>query len=511
MSFAVSQLRKSFAGIPVLRGVSFDSQPGQIHALLGANGAGKSTLIKCLSGAHAPDSGTIELNGVRHAQFTPASASAAGIAVIYQNLSLIGSLSVTDNIFLGRELRRGLAVRRSEQRRRARKTLDALLGEDDAIAPDNFVEDLPIAGQQIVAIARALAASESKLLILDEPTAALSAPEVARLKAVLRAIASRGLHVLFITHILSDVLDICQRITVLRDGVVVLDTAVEGVSVEEIAQAITGRLPHSAGVAGFSKAGAVVPRALIETRDLSAPRLQAISLAAREGKILGIFGLVGSGRSELLETLFGARAATSGAILLEGRRQSLAGGIADRLAHGVALVPGDRTRQALFAGLETGANVLQPAYRQLASGPLWRNRQREGATFASAAAAVRLVPDDPDVPVWSLSGGNAQKMVLARWAFAFAGVRVLLLDEPTQGIDVGARSEIYTLLRSEAVLAGRTIVFTTADPDEAELLADRVLVLCRGRIVGELEADGLDRGRMLALAHAAPAAEGVST
>jgi len=504
MVFAVSNLRKSFGDNEVLRGVSFRSLPGQIHALLGANGAGKSTLIKCLSGAHAPDSGEIQLDGDVFHRLTPQSAHAAGIAVIYQNLSLIGSLSIADNIFLGRELRRGPLLQRRRQREQAQAVLDAMLGADYGLHVDTVVEALPMAGQQLVEIAKAISTASMRLLILDEPTAALSEREAARLKAVVRGIAARGVHVLFITHLLSDVFDICDRITVLRDGQVVLDAETPEVSRDALTQVITGKLvdPRSASAGAVDRAGPP----LLELHGAGGERFSGVSLAARRGEIVGIFGLVGSGRSELLETIFGARRLAEGRIAVAGAPLASGGGPAEALRHGIALVPGERVRQAVFADLDAGANVLQPAFGQLAASPFWRNRRGERAAFAEGAAAVGLVPPDPRLPAFSFSGGNLQKIVLARWAFAFRGTRILLLDEPTQGIDVGARADIYRLLRSPELLAARTVVFTTADPDEAELLADRVLVLCRGRIAAELDAHELDRKRMIELAHASDAA-----
>jgi ribose transport system ATP-binding protein len=500
MTFVVDGLRKSFGATEVLRGVSLRCEPGRVHALLGANGAGKSTLIKCVSGAHAPDAGTIALDGHTWARLTPVQAAEAGIAVIYQHLSLVASLSVSDNVFLGRELRRGPLLARAEQRRRTAAALTAVLGPDHGLHPDTVVGDLPIAAQQLVEIVKATARRDIRVLVLDEPTAALSDREVHKLKDVVRRIAADGVHVLFITHLLGDVFDLCDRITVLRDGQVALDAPAGSVDPGQVTAAITGRPPDTrrAGPAGDRTVG----EPLLRLDRLGGDRFDDVTLTAREGEVVGIFGLVGSGRSELLETIAGARRRGTGRVRVGGRDLGRRRTPRAAVRAGVALVPGDRARQAVFADLAAADNVLQPALTRLGH-PLLRDRSRERSTFATAAAHLRLHPADPALPARSFSGGNQQKLVLGRWLTGYPGVRVLLLDEPTQGIDVGARADIYRTLRSAAVLRGRTVVFTTADPDEAALLADRVLVLARGRVVAELPTDPLDRARMLRLAHLA--------
>ena len=243
MTFVIDGVRKSYGTHEVLKSVSLRCEPGRVHALLGANGAGKSTLIKCLSGAHAPDAGTIQLDGEVWTSLTPQQAAEAGISVIYQHLSLVASLSISDNVFLGRELRRGPLVNRAEQRRRTRQALDDVLGPSHGLSEDALVGDLPIAAQQLVEIVKATSRPGIRVLILDEPTAALSDREASRLKGVVRRIAASGVHVLFITHILGDVFDLCDRITVLRDGVVALDEPVGAVRPDQLTEAITGRLP----------------------------------------------------------------------------------------------------------------------------------------------------------------------------------------------------------------------------------------------------------------------------
>ncbi|MEU8248892.1 sugar ABC transporter ATP-binding protein [Nonomuraea sp. NPDC048916] len=515
MSFVIDGVRKCYGANEVLKGVSLRCEPGQVQALLGANGAGKSTLIKCLSGAHAPDAGTIQLDGEVWTGLTPQRAAEAGIAVIYQHLSLVASLSISDNVFLGRELRHGPLLARAEQRRRTREALSGVLGPDHGLREDTIVGDLPIASQQLVEIVKATSRPGIRVLILDEPTAALSDREAGKLKDVVRRIAASGVHVLFITHILGDVFDLCDRITVLRDGVVALDEPVGSVRTEQLTEAITGRLPAPRRVAGPALSRRRTP--MLTVSGLSGERFDDVTFTSHEGEVVAIFGLVGSGRSELLETLYGARRADVGTVQVGGRTVPRRSSPKAALRAGIALVPGDRARQAVFADLDAADNVLQPAFGQLGP-PLLRHRAAERRRFAAGADQVRLHPSDPALAARAFSGGNQQKLVLSRWLAAYQGVRVLLLDEPTQGIDVGARADIYQTLRSEEVLTGRTVVFTTSDPDEVALLADRVLVLVRGRIVAELPAEPLDRNRMLHLSHLgildpvpkAPQTEGVS-
>lgn len=492
MAVEVAGIVKRYGGAPVLDGVDLRIEAGQVRALLGPNGAGKSTLIRCLTGAVTPDAGALRLDGDELDAATPARALAAGVVVIYQHLSLISALTVSENVFLGSELRRGPFVARAAQRHRTREVL-TLLGVDAEVGPDVRVGDLPIALQQLVEIAKALHRNDVRLLILDEPTSALSETEARQLISRVRGLRARGIHVLYVTHLLDEVFEVADSVTVLRDGRVVLDKTVGETDRDELVGAIAGVAVQEDRREGRVRAG----EAVLELRGLRGPRFGPVDLRVGAGEVVGLFGMVGSGRTELLETLFGARQAVGGDARFRGRRHRPANP-AGAIAAGIALVPSDRLRQSLFAELSALENSLLPSFRALSRLGL-RQRDRERDRFAAAAGDVRLHPAEPRMPARILSGGNQQKLVVGRWLALPGRVALLLLDEPTQGIDVGARHDLYRLLRQLA-RDGTGVLFASSDPDEARALADRVVVLSRGRVVAQLRAAAASNERLLGLA-----------
>jgi len=489
MPFETRGLVKSYNGVTVLHGVDLRVADGEVHALLGANGAGKSTLIKCVSGAVAPDRGEIVIDGRSHRALTPRGAREAGVAVIYQDLSLATSLDVADNVFLGRELRRGPFIRHAEQRAVTRRWLRRLKAPFEPTTP---LSELGNADLQVVEIIKALNA-RPKVLILDEPTAALSEVEAAALAVQVRRLKETGLPILYVTHRLGEALDLADRVTVLSGGRVALSARISEVTRADLVAAIAGRR-----VDRPARPEPVPPgEPLLTAEGLVADGVGPLDLQLRRGEVTGVYGLLGSGRTELCETLAGARRTHRGRVALAGR--PLTGGPARRVAAGVALVPADRLRRGVFATLPTRDNVLLPSYTRLARGPL-RRRARELAVFRAAAGDLRLRPDRPDVEARTLSGGNQQKLVVARWLHAPHRCRVLLLDEPTQGVDVGARAELYRAVRA-AARDGRAVLVTSSEPEELVQVADRVLVLAHGRVAAELRGGDVTESRMLELAH----------
>jgi ABC-type sugar transport system ATPase subunit len=498
----VSGLTKHYGGAAALDNVDLTVKEGTIHALLGPNGSGKSTLIGCLSGRVTPDAGTIKIGNTTYSRFEPRKAFAVGTAVIYQHFSLVFKLSVADNIFLGSELRRGGAVDKRRQRREAVKLVERL---GRSIRPTATVGSLSAGDKQVVEIAKALR-HEPQLLVLDEPTAALGENEARLLGEQLKRLRKQGLAILYVTHLLNEVFVIADHVTVLRDGRVVFSSPVQETDPRAVIEAIAPRR-DARSARSVNGAGAMTAEPVLILRDFMAAGAGPVSLCLRAGEIVALFGLLGSGRTELLEGLFGLRGPTEGSVELHGRPFRPTSPPAS-LARGLALVPAERGRQGLFARLSALDNTLMPHFRALAAAGV-RQRRRERAEFETTAGVVALRPVAPGRPGWTYSGGNQQKLVVGRWLSPSSSAQVLLLDEPTQGIDVGARGDIYELLRSFAAEVNRAVVFASSDPEEVQRLADRALVLNRGRVIAELGRDELGTLRLLELAHQAPVAHDV--
>jgi ribose transport system ATP-binding protein len=490
MPFAVYALRKSYGGVEVLKGVDLEVADGEIHALLGANGAGKSTLIKCLSGAIQPDSGLLMVGREKFDGFTPKSAHQAGISVIYQDLSLAASLDVADNMFLGQELRFGPFVRKRAQRREAEIWLRQL-GTD--IKPTAALSTLGNAGLQTVEIAKSLRA-KPKVLILDEPTAALSEKEAETLGHQLIELKKQKLPLLYVTHRLAEVFALADRVTVLRGGQVVLTGKVADLSRDDLVGSIAGERI----VRNRPPAQATVRRTAATVRGLVAAGIGPVDFDIRAGEVLGVFGLVGSGRTELLETIFGSHRRFAGQVIFDDIAVA-PGSPGDAVAAGIALVPADRLRKSLVGSLSAGENMLLSSFRKLSQLGL-RRRRAERGVFDRAAVRLNLRPPRIDLEARRFSGGNQQKLVIARWLNETNACRLLMLDEPTQGVDVGARRDIYAAIRASADAGGSALV-TSSEPEELVQIADRVIVLSAGRIAAILDHEHIEESRLLSLAH----------
>jgi ribose transport system ATP-binding protein len=485
----IKNVHKSFGGQEVLKGVNLSLQPGRVHALLGPNGAGKSTLLSCLSGAIMPDDGEIVIAGKAYKGFTPVSAFEAGTAIIYQHFQLIDQLSIADNIFLGRELRYGWGgTNFKAQRAKASEMLESLGVNLD---PSKLVEDLSVGEQQIVEIARAIV-KEPSVLILDEPTAALSESEVTLLLDLVRRLAQdHGLTVIYVTHLLREVLEVADAVTVIRDGSVLWTKQIEELALSDLVQAIA---PDRLSDAKREKKTFSKP--LLEFSGFSSTWTGPVDLTVHNGEILGIFGLLGSGRTDLLEGLAGVRK-TRGTVSLKGDPISLSSPARAQKA-GIAFVASDRKEQSLFNELAAQENLLVPHYPALSS-PL-RSKSKEAAIFERTANVIGLLPPDPNKEAGTLSGGNAQKLVVGRWMTGLDQTCILVLDEPTQGVDIGARHDLYELFRQYAAVNGHAVVFSSSDPEEVIALADRVAVLVHGEVAAIVDAD-VGEEALLTLAH----------
>ncbi|NYD24911.1 ribose transport system ATP-binding protein [Kineococcus aurantiacus] len=488
---AVRGIVKEFSGVRALDGVDLDVRPGEVHCLLGQNGAGKSTLIKVLAGAHRPTSGTVEWQGREVRPTSPVDALRSGIATMYQELDVVGGLTVAENVFLGHELSRGGVTRRRELHQRTRELLDRL--GHNRLSPGREVGSLSAADQQIVSLARALS-HDARLIVMDEPSAVLDSEEVGNLFRVVRQLTADGVAVLYISHRLEEIRQIGDRITVLKDGrTVATGLPVAGTQTADLIRLMTGRTLHRAFPARPPVPSDAAP--LLEVRDLALRGVFSdVSFTVRAGEVVGLAGLVGSGRSEVLETVYGARRATAGQVLVGGRPLR-PGSVPAAVRAGMGLAPEERKAQGLLLDEPVYRNITLSTFGRFARGPVLDERS-ERAVAREQIQALDLRPVDPDRPVRTLSGGNQQKAMLARWLVH--GCRVLLLDEPTRGVDVGARAEMYELVNSLS-RAGNAVVVVSSEIEEVLGLSDHVLVLAEGRVVHSGPAAQIDEHRVLDL------------
>jgi len=477
----LDQVSKSFLGVRALDRVSLRVRRGEVHALVGENGAGKSTIVNLIGGVFQPDGGTIWFDEKALNLRDPADSLRQGIAIIHQESTIVPGLSVAENIFLGRlPTRGGGLVDWKKLDRRAQKVL-AQVGLD--IDPQTPVEHLAIGGQQGVEIARAIAL-RPKLLIMDEPTSALTENEIKRLFEVIRRLEAEGLTVIFISHHLEEIWQIADRLTVLRDGQLVFTKSAREVSPSELAVAMIGHaLKPDAEKAGPgpSTQGAMA----LEVRGLSNHHLQDINFGLRKGEVVGLAGVLGSGRTELLRAIYGADPIGSGAILLNGKR-ILVDSPATALLFGIFLVPEDRKQDALCSTMTVAENITLPYISRL-SQLGWVMRRRQAALVDGYIDRLKIKTPRRSQPVAYLSGGNQQKTVLARWLSMKP--RVLLLDQPTRGVDIGAKEEIYQLTR-ELASSGVAVVFVATEISELLRVCDRICVMRNGRIIQEFSSAG---------------------
>ncbi|MEE1770853.1 sugar ABC transporter ATP-binding protein [Streptomyces sp. JV185] len=491
----MSGITKSFPGVRALDGVDLEVQAGEVHCLLGQNGAGKSTLIKVLAGAHQPDGGEITWRGEPAALKSPIAAMRLGIATIYQELDLVEGLSVAENVFLGHEPTTARFVVRTREGRTAAAALLKRLGHPE-IDPARPVGELSAAQRQIVSMARALS-HDVRLIVMDEPSAALDPDEVDNLFRIVAALTADGVAVVYISHRLEEIRRIGDRVTVLKDGrAVAVGLPADSTPTRDIVAMMTGRdVEYVFPPRTADRAEATVAEPVLKVEGLARKgEFHPVDLELRPGEIVGLAGLVGSGRSEILETVYGARRPSAGRVTVAGR-QLRPGSVRAAVAAGIGLAPEERKAQALLM-LESVTRNVSVSSMSRFSRAGWIDRAAERRTAREATRELSLRPDNPDTPVRTLSGGNQQKAVLARWLLR--GCRVLLLDEPTRGVDVGARAELYAVIRRLAD-EGLAVLLVSSEVPEVLGLADRVLVLREGRVVHTADARELDEHRVLDL------------
>ncbi|MFJ5916343.1 sugar ABC transporter ATP-binding protein [Streptomyces ardesiacus] len=489
---SMSGITKSFPGVRALDGVDLEVQAGEVHCLLGQNGAGKSTLIKVLAGAHQPDTGTIRWRGEDVTLRSPIAAMRLGIATIYQELDLVEHLSVAENVHLGHEPTAAGFVVRGRAAKASTAALLKRLGHPE-VDPGRLVGDLSAAQQQIVSMARALS-HDVRLIVMDEPSAALDPDEVDNLFRIVADLTADGVAVVYISHRLEEIRRIGDRVTVLKDGRAVAGgLPAESTPTREVVALMTGR--NVEYVFPERPPGPPAAEPVLKVEGLSRQgEFALLDLEVRPGEIVGLAGLVGSGRSEILETVYGARKAHSGRVLVGGQPLR-SGSVRAAVRAGLGLAPEERKAQALLMLESVTRNVSVSAMSRFSRGG-WIDRGAELGAARTATRELSLRPDNPAVPVRTLSGGNQQKAVLARWLLR--GCRVLLLDEPTRGVDVGARAELYAVIRRLAD-EGLAVLLVSSEVPEVLGLADRVLVLREGRVVHEAPARELDEHRVLDL------------
>jgi inositol transport system ATP-binding protein len=493
----MSGVSKQFPGVRALEGVDLEIAAGEVHALLGENGAGKSTLLKILSGAQAADSGRIELFGEEVRFATPHDAQRAGIVTIYQEFTLAPDMSIAENVFIGREPGSKLFVSWRKLAAETRTIINRIgLNRD----PMTLVRDLSVAEQQIVEIARALS-MRSRLIVMDEPTSALSEAEVANLADIIRRLRSEGISIIFVTHRLEEVFRLCDRYTVLRDGRLVGAGIVAKTDVDSIIRLMVGRdVDALYGSRPIPAPGPLTLEVKGLTRrrtaqDPHAIELIDVSLRLHKGEILGLAGLVGAGRTETARAIFGADRFDEGSIVVDGETMSFTCP-QDAMNRGIGLVPEDRKKQALFLGLAIRTNVTIAAHDQISRLGFFIDEGKENKLVDDYRRLLSIRMASPDQAAGNLSGGNQQKVVLARWLALRP--KILIVDEPTRGIDIGSKVEVHNLL-VEMAKSGIAVLVISSELPEILALSDRIVTMREGRVTGEIGRNDANQEILMAM------------
>lgn len=470
---------KSFYGIRALDDVSFDLRSGEVMALVGENGAGKSTLVKIMSGVYTRDSGEMKLFGREiEGDLTPKEAQELGITIIHQELNMCRHLTVAQNIFLGRELCKGRLLDEREMNRRTREVLEALKIDD--ITPDTVVGNLQVSKQQMVEIAKAFE-TKSRVLIMDEPTSALTNKEIEKLFDIINELKKKGVGIVYISHRLEELKDIVDRVTIMRDGRFITECDFKDITMDEIIKNMVGREIREK----FPRVTMPRGEKIFSVRHLSSGRMvKDVSFDAYKGEILGIAGLMGAGRTETTRAIFGADRKDGGVLELEGNEIKI-NCPRDAIRQGIVLAPEDRKKDGLCTKLSVKHNISLPNLDILCHRTGTVNKTKENDMLNDAVKRLSIKLANGDVNAASLSGGNQQKLVVAKWLSRDS--KVVIFDEPTRGIDVGAKIEIYNLM-NKLKTEGKGVIFVSSELPEILGIADRILVMCDGRVTGELTA-----------------------
>ena len=467
-------ITKTYPGVLALQNVSVDFIEGEIHALVGENGAGKSTLVKVLSGAIAPDNGRIDIDGKTFARMQPKEAKRLGIEIIYQEFNLVPSLSVAENIFLGNFEGNGVFIDLKAMQRKSRELFDLMQIQID---PSSLVQDLSVAEQQLVEIAKSLMRN-ARILIMDEPTAPLTVRETGILFNLIRNMKQRGVTIIYISHRFNEIFELSDRITVMRDGTKVTTIDTSDVDRDGLIRLMVGRSLSETYPRTRDGAGEVV----FEVRNIKGTKSKDISFQLRRGEILGVAGLVGAGRTELMRCIFGADPIESGDILVKGKKVHIKSP-GQAVAAGIAYVPEDRKQHGVLIDLSVRENITLPILKNL-SRCLFLKKGEERSVLNQYKDSLKIKTPSFDQKVKNLSGGNQQKVVLSKWLAS--GADILIFDEPTRGIDVGAKHEIYQLM-DRLVQEGKSIIMVSSEMEELLGMSDRIVVLHEGSLAGSIE------------------------
>ncbi len=481
--FEAHNIHKRFPGVHALKGVELRVRKGEVHALIGENGAGKSTLMKVMLGQYIPEDGEMQLNGKAYVPRAPGDALANGISMIHQEISLVPTTSVAENIWIGRENRfsRFGLVNKAAQRQATRDIL-AQLGLE-WLKPDTEVSTLSIAMMQLVEVARAFS-YDSDIIIMDEPTSALTNAEVDKLYGIIRDVTSRGKSVIFISHKLEEILTICDRVTVMRDGQYIAEVPAKDTNKEELVNLMVGRKLTDM----FPKEQVDLGETVFEVKGLSGGIFKDVSFQVRSGEILGFSGLMGAGRTEIMQAIFGIDKRDVGIILIDGKPVDIQN-TTDAIRHGLAMVTEDRLHTGAIYGLTVRGNIVLAYLRQITKrGFVNGKREKQDSDDMAKKLSVKAPSLESEISL--LSGGNQQKAIIAKWLLTQP--EVLILDEPTRGIDVGAKAEIYRLIGMLAK-AGKAILMISSELPELMGICDRILVVHEGRIEAEYERRDFDQ------------------
>lgn len=486
---SMKDICKSFPGVKALDHVQFELRSGEVLALLGENGAGKSTLMKILSGVYTRDEGEMQIFGKEYGDLTPKLAQEVGVAIIHQELNMCKHLSVAENMFLGREKRKGIILSNHEMEQEAQRILDELKIDLD---PKQVVGELPVSKQQMVEIAKALSIN-AKVLIMDEPTSALTAKEIEDLFRIIRELKAKGCGIVYISHRLEELQHIVDRVTIMRDGQYITSMNFADATMDEIIAYMVGREIKEK----FPRVSCEKGKKIFEVKHLNAGRMvRDINFSVYEGEIVGFAGLMGAGRTETTRAIFGVDPKESGEIILDGKEVKINCPM-DAIKAGIVLAPEDRKKDGLCTKLSIRHNIALPNLDLLCNKFGVVNRSKETEMCDEAVKNLKIKTPGVEIDAKNLSGGNQQKVVVGKWLARNS--RVVIFDEPTRGIDVAAKVEIYNLM-NELKKQGIAVVFVSSEMPEVMGIADRILVMCDGRITGEVMAEGITQNEILTLA-----------
>ena len=485
----LKHITKLYPGVVALNDVSLEVRRGEILALVGENGAGKSTLIKTCSGAITPTQGEIVINGKSFTGMTPQTSEQNGIGVIYQEFNLVGDLAVAENIFLGRAIRKGMVIDLKAMERESKKILDSL---NIKINPKTLVKTLSVGYQQMVEIAKAVS-QNAKLLIMDEPSAPLTSAEVEAMFAIVDKLKAGGVSIIYISHRLDEIFRLADRITILRDGQYVTTLNTDETNKDELVKYMVGR--QLTEVYPKRDEICVKDEVIFEAVNVSGNGDKNISFKIHRGEVLGLGGLVGAGRTEFAELMFGMRPKTAGKFIFKGKEISPKTP-KDAIELGIGLVPEDRKKEGALLGMSIRCNINMPIYQRISKGTVI-NEKKEEEIAQTYRKEISIKTPTLDQLVKNLSGGNQQKVILAKWLAADS--ELLIFDEPTRGIDVGAKQEIYTLI-NHLVEQGKTVLMISSEMEELMGMSDRILILAEGNMTGELNKSEFNQERIMQLA-----------